>query len=58
MPGAGWRDFDPTHPRPACEDHVRIAVGRDHADVAPLRGSYARPPTEELRVGVEMRAVS
>lgn len=57
VPGAGWRDFDPTHPRPAWEDYVRIAVGRDYADVAPLRGSYTGPRTEEMRVSVEIRAV-
>lgn len=58
IPGAGWREFDPTHPRPAFENHVRVAVGRDYADVAPLRGSYSGAPTEAMRVSVEMDEVS
>lgn len=57
VPGIGWREFDPTHPRPAWEHYVRVALGRDYADVAPLRGSYAGPPTDSLRVSVAMREI-
>lgn len=54
VPGAGWREFDPTHPSPALEHYVRVALGRDYSDVAPLRGSYSGAPTEAMRVSVEM----
>jgi transglutaminase-like putative cysteine protease len=36
---------------------VRVALGRDYADVAPLRGSYAGSPTDSLRVSVAMREI-
>jgi transglutaminase-like putative cysteine protease len=34
---------------------VRLAVGRDYADVPPLKGSYLGPPTESMSVTVEVR---
>lgn len=58
IPGAGWHEYDPTHPRPALEHHVRLSVGRDYADVPPLRGSYVGPPTVAMRVSVEMSEVA
>ena len=36
----GWFGFDPTHGARVTDHHVRIAVGRDYADVPPLRGVY------------------
>jgi len=55
VPGLGWVEFDPTHPEPASENYVRLAIGRDYTDVAPLRGSYIGPPTEHMTVTVEVR---
>ena len=55
VPGLGWVEFDPTHPSPATENYVRLAVGRDYADVPPLRGSYLGPATEKMDVSVEVR---
>ena len=40
FPGAGWIGFDPTNNTLADERYVKIAVGRDYEDVAPVRGSY------------------
>ncbi|MCV6597732.1 MAG: transglutaminase family protein [Mangrovicoccus sp.] len=34
----GWVDYDPTNAMRAGRDHVEVAVGRDYADVSPLRG--------------------
>ncbi len=55
VPGLGWVEFDPTHPEPASEHYVRLAVGRDYADVPPLKGSYLGPPTDAMSVTVEVR---
>jgi len=55
VPGIGWVELDPTHPDPDLEHHVRLAVGRDYADVPPLRGSYLGAPTERMEVTVEVR---
>ena len=35
IPGIGWRALDPTHNCQPGETYVKIAVGRDYADVAP-----------------------
>lgn len=36
--GGAWHDLDPTNDRAPGEDYVTPALGRDYADVAPLRG--------------------
>ncbi|RYD31632.1 MAG: transglutaminase family protein [Verrucomicrobiaceae bacterium] len=40
FPGLGWLGFDPTNNTLADQRYVKIAVGRDYEDVAPVRGSY------------------
>ena len=50
---AGWVELDPTHPGMDL-DYVRIGIGRDYADVPPIRGSYVGPPTTDLIVSVEV----
>ena len=36
----GWVGFDPTNNLIAGERHIRVAVGRDYADVPPTRGVF------------------
>ena len=38
LPQLGWVGFDPTNDIEAGERHVRVAIGRDYADVPPARG--------------------
>ena len=40
VPRIGWIGLDPTNNQPAGEHHVKAAIGRDYADVSPLRGTY------------------
>ncbi len=40
LPGQGWCGFDPTHRCATDGRHIGIAVGRDYADVPPLRGVF------------------
>jgi transglutaminase-like putative cysteine protease len=54
LPGAGWVGFDPTHRGRTGLRHVRIGVGRDYADVPPLRGVF-RSGGETHTMGVEVR---
>jgi len=54
MPGVGWVEFDPTHPAPDLSHYIRVAVGRDYADVPPFRGTYVGDPTERMIVSVEI----
>jgi transglutaminase-like putative cysteine protease len=55
-PSHGWRGFDPTNNVLASEQHVKMAVGRDYADVPPTRGTYRGDGAETLSVHVETRA--
>ena len=55
IPGHGWSAFDPTHARPADDRYVKIAVGRDYADIRPVNGTYRGAPTRSLRVSVSVR---
>lgn len=40
LPELGWVGMDPTNNLIASERHVRVAIGRDYADVPPTRGVY------------------
>jgi transglutaminase-like putative cysteine protease len=52
LPGLGWRGLDPTNNQPADERYIKIAVGRDYADVPPLRGHYKGTLDRKLDVEV------
>ena len=55
VPGHGWAAFDPTHDRPADDRYVKVAVGRDYADIRPVNGTYRGAPTRSLKVEVTVR---
>ena len=55
IPGFGWSAYDPTHDRIADERYVKVAAGRDYADIRPVSGTYRGAPTRELRVEVTVR---
>jgi transglutaminase-like putative cysteine protease len=40
MPELGWIGFDPTNDLVAAARHIRVAIGRDYADVPPTRGVF------------------
>ena len=50
----GWVSIDPTHDREQTEAYVRVAVGRDYADVPPTRGIFRGSSEEKLEVTVRM----
>lgn len=54
LPGLGWQGLDPTNNQPVDERYVRIAIGRDYADIAPVSGSYrgTREKIMDVRVRV------
>ena len=55
--GTGWVSFDPTHGRQQSGQYVRVAVGRDYAEVPPTRGVFKGPANEELSVDVRVTAL-
>ena len=52
LPGLGWIGFDPTNDTICGERHIRVAVGRDYAEVPPTRGVYKGGGESELSVSV------
>jgi transglutaminase-like putative cysteine protease len=50
LPELGWLGFDPTNNLLAFERHIRVAVGRDYADVPPTRGVFRGEAGSELAV--------
>lgn len=58
IPGVGWRPLDPTHNREADENYVKIAVGRDYSDVAPVTGTYKGTRERKLEVNVKIERLN
>lgn len=52
LPGIGWVGFDPTNNLVCNDRHIRVAVGRDYADVPPTRGVYKGKADTKLDVSV------
>jgi transglutaminase-like putative cysteine protease len=50
----GWVSLDPTHDREQTAAYVRVAVGRDYADVPPTRGVWKGTTQETLEVVVRV----
>jgi len=51
---AGWQSFDPTNALAPGERHIRVATGRDYADVRPLSGIYTGAGTSRMFVDVQL----
>ena len=56
LPGLGWVGLDPTNQCVAGERHIRVGVGRDYHDVAPVRGIFLGGGSTRLEVEVRVRA--
>lgn len=54
FPELGWTAFDPTNDAAGDERHVRVAVGRDYADVPPARGTYQGSAESSLTTEVSV----
>lgn len=55
LPGLGWVGFDPTNNLIVSDRHIRVAIGRDYADVPPTRGVFKGEAETELTVGVQVK---
>ena len=54
LPGLGWIGLDPTNDTLTDERHIRVAIGRDYADVPPTRGVFRGKAESELAVTVRI----
>jgi transglutaminase-like putative cysteine protease len=52
LPSGLWIGLDPTNEIMEGERHVQIGVGRDYADVSPLRGVFKGSERQQLSVAV------
>jgi len=52
--GAGWLSFDVTNRMSNAKAHVRVAVGLDYLDAAPVRGIRNGGGKEEMEVEVQV----
>jgi transglutaminase-like putative cysteine protease len=52
VPRLGWTAFDPTNNLIGGDRHIRVAIGRDYADVPPTRGVYKGEAQSALSVAV------
>jgi transglutaminase-like putative cysteine protease len=55
LPSLGWVGFDPTNDIIVGERHIRVAVGRDYADVPPTRGTFKGSAESELAIAVSVQ---
>jgi transglutaminase-like putative cysteine protease len=54
LPETGWIGFDPTNAVLADQRYVKLAVGRDYGDVAPVLGSYMGGASCRMEVEVSV----
>jgi transglutaminase-like putative cysteine protease len=54
LPEFGWHGLDPTNNKPADDHYVKVAVGRDYADVPPVRGTYRGSSAQAMEVKVSV----
>lgn len=52
--GQGWLSLDPTHDREQTGEYVRVAIGRDYADVPPTLGIFVGNARETMDVSVRV----
>jgi transglutaminase-like putative cysteine protease len=50
----GWWHYDPTNDKAINEQYISVGVGRDYADVSPLKGIYSGEGSTDLDVVVEI----
>lgn len=55
IPGHDWVEFDATNNLLVNDKHIRVAVGRDFADVTPLKGIVYSGSEQEMKVSVDVR---
>jgi len=54
IPETGWRGLDPTHDCQVGQSYLKLAVGRDYADVAPVSGHYKGTQERKMNVSVKI----
>lgn len=56
IPDLGWVSFDPANAVSVTEHYIRLAIGLDYLDAAPVRGSYYGVSREALDVSLRIES--
>lgn len=56
VPGLGWVAFDPAQGTCTTSRHIRVAIGADAHEAAPVRGAQVGGSDEKLSVSIDVRA--
>jgi len=54
LPETGWIGFDPTNAVLADDRYIKVAIGRDYGDVAPIHGKYKGSAECRMEVSVSV----
>jgi transglutaminase-like putative cysteine protease len=54
LPETGWIGFDPTNAVLADDRYIKVAIGRDYGDVAPIHGQYKGSANCRMEVSVSV----
>lgn len=54
----GWIGLDPTNNKVVDETYIKVAAGRDYADVAPVIGTYFGSGVSTMQVTVEVKRLA
>ena len=57
VPDVGWRGLDPTNNRAADDHYIKVATGRDYADIVPVKGHYKGTANRTMSVDVRVTAL-
>lgn len=57
IPGQEWVEFDATNNLLVKDKHIRVAVGRDFADVTPLKGIVYSGKEQVMKVSVDVQSL-
>lgn len=57
VPHLGWVEFDPTNNMMVADQHIRAAMGRDFADIVPLKGIVYSGGGQAMKVSVDVRKI-
>ena len=59
VPKTGWVGLDPTNNKVVNEQYIKIAIGRDYDDVAPIRGTfYGGGKRRTMQVIVDVKRIA
>lgn len=57
LPAIGWVGYDPTHNRRVGASYIKVAIGRDYADVRPLAGTFRGEAIAQMEVSVRVERI-